>query len=623
MALPPFNISIIKPDEYIPRKQVLPVTSNAIFETNSHHFHPEGLFSEAIFGQIGSRERLVRKGYLDLRTEIINPHLYRQLISLKGFYKDILASKTYAYYDKQLKDLVRTTPDDPKGGTGYAFFLENLPNLEFAQSSSTKRSDKIALLKKYNDRILITRYIVIPAGLRDVREEGGRVAPEEINKLYMSLMSLSQALPDSISNDPIFDAIRYKIQMQVQAIYDYIANLIDGKGGFASSKYTARSVVYANRNVITAPPLTRVTSPEAPSMFHEDEVMVPLFQGMKGSVPLMVNRLKNVFFDQVFTQDTNTVPLIDPDSLRLVYRNVDTSTVQRFTSSDGINDLINGFRNVEIQKEPVTIKATDDSGKTKDYYLYLVYDDGDEVYTLRNIEDLVAAKTTYTGLSVSELVHNQLQDIPADKFCIIGSAALQIYGYQEEPESVDILADKELYTTLASQEGWEQTDKGLTKDKLHVYSQDKLPEIKQTITVGDFKVVSPEDLFNLYAAEQDVSRQPKTDFIQHNWIVDRTKFRPITWVELFYIAAYAALKDRYCTATRHPVLLIENIQAYKLHLISTYPARTVKLRSFGAIESEVILPEYPRLDQVVKTSMSVSPSTLGRYDGKWLPSLNR
>ena len=61
MHIPPFNISIIQPDEYISRKNALPVSNHSIFETNTRRFHPEGFFSEAIFGQIGSRDRLVKK----------------------------------------------------------------------------------------------------------------------------------------------------------------------------------------------------------------------------------------------------------------------------------------------------------------------------------------------------------------------------------------------------------------------------------------------------------------------------------------------------------------------------------------------------------------------------------
>ena len=56
----PFNIQILEPNEYIQRKNILPVSSHAMFEASTSRFHPEGLFSEVIFGQVGSSERLIR-----------------------------------------------------------------------------------------------------------------------------------------------------------------------------------------------------------------------------------------------------------------------------------------------------------------------------------------------------------------------------------------------------------------------------------------------------------------------------------------------------------------------------------------------------------------------------------
>lgn len=620
MHLPPFNISIIDPKEYIPRKGLLPVTDHAIFELNTRRFHPEGFFSEAIFGQIGSRDRLVKKGYIDLKTEIINPHLFRQLVTLKGFYQDILSSKTYAYYDPELKDLVKTTRDDPKGRTGFAFFLEQLPLLEFQQTSSTKRKDKISLLKKYEDRLLIDKFVIIPAGLRDVRTDAGRVAPEEINKLYFALLSLTQALPDGLTKDPIYDAIRYKIQMQVQEIYVYIANLIDGKGGFASAKYTARSVVYSNRNVITAAPLTRVMSPQAPNMFHVDEVQVPLFQALKGSVPLMVYTLKTVFFDQIFSNQTNTIPLIDADTLKLEYVEVPTSTIQQFTISDGINDLINSFRNVEIQKNPVYVQSSD----KKKYVLYLVYDNDDEIFIIRNIEDFVHIRTDYSKLDIARVPHLEvLKELDLRDPIIIGSTALAIYGMTINPDDLDIeLTVNELSRQIADNswisDGKDSYSKTVGDVKVHIYNSGSDTPDHHTVNVNGYQILQPATLYSKYYGVYPRAKDNrKVEYLKHEWLYDPNRIRPLTWVELFYMAGYRALYDRYCTATRHPVLLIENIQAYKIHLMSTTPSRIVTLRDntgFGA--GGTLLPEYPDLRQVVKTSMSVSPSTLDKYGGK-------
>lgn len=620
MHLPPFNISIIDPEEYIPRKGLLPVTDHAIFELNTRRFHPEGFFSEVIFGQIGSRDRLVKKGYLDLRTEIINPHLFRQLVTLKGFYQDVLASKVYAYYDPELKDLVKTTRDDPKGRTGFAFFLEQLPLLEFQQTSSTKRKDKIALLKKYEDRLLIDKFIIIPAGLRDVKTDAGRVAPEEINKLYFALLSLTQALPDGLTKDPIFDAIRYKIQMQVQEIYVYIANLIDGKGGFASAKYAARSVVYANRNVITAAPLTRVMSPQAPNMFHVDEVQVPLFQALKGSVPLMVHTLKTVFFDQVFSNQTNNVSLINMDTLQLEYAEVPTSTIQQFITSDGINDLINSFRNVEIQKNPISIESTE----KKKYTLYLVYDNDDEIFILRSIEDFTHARTNYSRADISRAPNLEaLKELDLHDPIIIGSTALAIYGMDIAPQDLDIELTTNEFNRQVADSSWTKEENGsysrtVNDVKVNIYNSGSDTPDPHTVDVGGYLVLQPATLYTTYyTVHQRAQDDRKVEYLKHEWLYDPSRIRPLTWVELFYMAAYRALHDKYCTATRYPVLLIENIQAYKIHLMSTTPSRIVTLRdNTGLGVGGTLLPEYPDLKQVVKTSMSMSPSTLEKYGGK-------
>lgn len=84
----PFNITILDPEEFIERKGCLPVTVHSMYEPSTSRFHPDGLFSEVIFGQVGTPERLTKRGYIDLHTTIITPHLYKQLLTLKGYYKD-------------------------------------------------------------------------------------------------------------------------------------------------------------------------------------------------------------------------------------------------------------------------------------------------------------------------------------------------------------------------------------------------------------------------------------------------------------------------------------------------------------------------------------------------------
>ena len=627
----PFNIQILEPNEYIQRKNILPVSSHAMFEASTSRFHPEGLFSEVIFGQVGSSERLIRRGFFDLRTSIISPHIYKQIMTLKSFYRDIAAGKEYAIYDPQLKDFVRTTRDDLDGRTGYAFFVETLPKIEFKETESTKRSDKIAILKKYADRIFMTRFIILPAGVRDVREENGRIAPEEINKLYLSLLSLTQAMPEQETNDPVFDSIRYQIQTKVQQIYTYISDLLDGKGGFGQSKYAARNIVYANRNVITAATLSRVPEPESPNAFSANEIMVPLFQGMKGAVPLIINKLKTVFFEQIFGSQSMSIPVINPVTFKLEYKEIDSAEMKKFTTSDGINSFITGFRNQNIHFSPVTVRVKNGEGNKgfSNYFLYLVYDDGKNIYPFRNIDDFLQfyrKEDKYTTSEVENLEY--VSHLNPSDFMILGSTALRVFGMVNYNQDIDILVSEEIMGAIRNDPEFEKQENGVyrRKDgKIDVYNDLILKEANTTFKEykNQYSTQVDKNLFenprHLLEASQRSNRMKdkgKIEFLK-TIVVDKNCIRPMTHVEMCYMASFAALRGKYATATRHPVLNLEGIAPFKIHLVSTSPSRVVTIRRLQDQSStDLVLPEYPRLDSTVKTSLSVHPSTLEKYNGK-------
>ena len=81
---------------------------------------------------------------------------------------------------------------------------------------------------------------------------------------------------------------------------------------------------------------------------------------------------------------------------------------------------------------------------------------------------------------------------------------------------------------------------------------------------------------------------------------------------MFYLATYFALQNKYTTATRHPMMLIENITLNKIHLMSTTQSREVRL--YSATGHYALLNEYPVYQALVKSSMSVHPAHLPKYD---------
>ena len=236
---------LIDPDTTIQKEGLLPVTTYMIHEPSTNKFHPDGLFSEVIFGSIGSSERLVRFGYIDLRTTVIQPHIYTNLLKLNSMYNSVLTSKSYCVFNKKTKNLELADAETPGAFTGFRKFCEYIHQIDFLSTGSLIRDDRISVLDRYRDKILMNKMLVMPAGIRDVREdESGRLSLEDVNKLYLSLISLTSASPEdtSASDDPVFDPIRVNIQSKVMEIYEYCMEIISGKSGYAQGKFASRNI---------------------------------------------------------------------------------------------------------------------------------------------------------------------------------------------------------------------------------------------------------------------------------------------------------------------------------------------------------------------------------------------
>jgi hypothetical protein len=114
-----------------------------------------------------------------------------------------------------------------------------------------------------------------------------------------------------------------------------------------------------------------------------------------------------------------------------------------------------------------------------------------------------------------------------------------------------------------------------------------------------------------YKDRNSLSDKKKITYLQ-SLVVDESKVRPLTYIEMCYMATYSALKDKCCTVTRYPVLNIENLGLHKIHLTSTNPSRVVQFISARGMPA-ITLPEYPvmsGIDKTVKQSISLHPSTL-------------
>lgn len=386
----PINISIMDVPEFIHMKRAMPVTSSLIFEPSTTMYHPEGLYSEEIFGPVGSPERMLKFGFIELNTDIFHPKIFKILSQLKGLYKDIMHGTAYAIFDPVKKDFERVVGDpfETEGAdTGFTFFMNHFHDIQFPRTSSSTRDERIEVIEMYRDFDIINRHLVEPAGVRDIaNDSSGRLIQDEVNKLYTSLLLYTRSIPKG-STSPLYDPVRYQIQSKAQEIFEYIENFLDGKRGFIQGNFTRRHVAGGTRNVITAASFI-ASSPEDPQLLKADDVMVGVFQTLKGMTPHANYAFRMIFGNPILKAESTTkVALTDPKTGKLVYTTIDYATRDKWMTSNGLEDIFNSFRNTNLRSNPVLLRDTDG----KDYAFIMVYDEGDEIALCRSIDDLEAA----------------------------------------------------------------------------------------------------------------------------------------------------------------------------------------------------------------------------------------
>ena len=392
----PFNISILNLDDE--NLRTLPkITELSIFDSSKEVFHPEGLYSDKIFGPIGSEMRYKVFAYIDIKLKVIHPVIYQALIKARKFYRDIMSGVEYAVFNQQKRDFEKS--DVLQGETGYAFFIRYFSMLSLQDTGSDDRKRAIALLQKYKDKVLLDKVIVMPAGYRDVEFKDRGPTPDELNTYYQALIRQSNNISLEVAtvNEALYDKTRYAMQEALNDLYNAIAERVEGKKKLFLGKWAARRVFNTSRNVITSSaPGGRYLLSEASVGFNDN--LVGLYQAMKGVLPVSIYHIKNSILSELFVSANIPVPLVNKDTLMLEDVQVKPKTFDHFASSEGIEELINDYEHESQRHKPVMVD---------DHYLSLTYlsvVDGKKVFKLfRDIRDLPAEydrkdvhPTTYT-----------------------------------------------------------------------------------------------------------------------------------------------------------------------------------------------------------------------------------
>jgi DNA-directed RNA polymerase beta' subunit len=258
------------------KKGLKPVTSTEFF-SKPGEWHPEGLFSEIIFGAEESSDRKKTFSYINLNAKVIHPSAYMLLIQLdRKIEKFLSTEETYSLS----KD--GTLEVDPEGVTGLAEFIKLIPKIKFRGGTDT-REKFITKIKQaiVEGGLFVDTIPVIPPEQRNAyQDEKGMWIYDPLNDHYVALIRRAHQIKSASKSGPLFDLLNYELQKAVIAHDAFIRKLIQKKNGLIRSSLLAKRTDFSGRAVITPGPNLKV-----------NEIGIPLRMAVSLFEPFIIHRL--------------------------------------------------------------------------------------------------------------------------------------------------------------------------------------------------------------------------------------------------------------------------------------------------------------------------------------------
>lgn len=268
-------IQFLNLDNFI--KDLTPVLTTEFF-VRSGDFHPDGLFSEQIFGPIESKERKITFSYIKLYSKVIHPSALKILLQLDKKIEKFISTQESFSLDKNTKAL----QIDDNGVTGLKAFIKLFPKIKF-RGDTDKREKYIQKINEtYKNDLLFISYIpVIPPIQRDIyQDENNMWIHDKLNDYYISLLRKSFHIRTSSTDGPLFDLLNFEVQKSVVEHDDYIKTLIQKKRGLIRSQLLGKRTDFSGRAVITPGPDLKI-----------DEIGLPFRLAIRLFEPFLIHRL--------------------------------------------------------------------------------------------------------------------------------------------------------------------------------------------------------------------------------------------------------------------------------------------------------------------------------------------
>jgi len=242
------QLQLLDIEEFIIKNRLSEVTSSNIYSISKNNFDPKGLWSEEIFGNIGSDARKSKFGFIDLTCPIVNPVLYDMVAGISTELRNILnENKRYIFENNKFTE-------NETGETGLLFFVSIFKDIDFLKICKTIKTDVAQFLNINKKLILINKQLVLPAGIRDLSltQTKGRQFSSEINELYGKMLLL--VTQKSGQSEALTEMFIGYIQKTAIAIFKWIQSRIKGKQGLFQGSMLKKTIDFSARLVAISDP---------------------------------------------------------------------------------------------------------------------------------------------------------------------------------------------------------------------------------------------------------------------------------------------------------------------------------------------------------------------------------
>ena len=280
-------------------------------------FHPEGLFSEQIFGPIrnytcqcgiyhgiskngqtckecgvdivNSDERRKRFAKIVIPIKVVNPLFYDLLCEIGGkdikdALDDLMKQDKSVLYMTDKEYVVTTVPESiPKGSQTWErseairVLIEHVANERISNGEIEWK-----IVRDNIDSLLIDKIIVLPPDLRPTSKASGenRQLMDKINRYYIQLLTKKDIMKDTII-DIMRDKTLYytyfkQIQREVDELYKRILEKIAKKEGLIRGNILGKRIDFSGRAVISPDPTLNLDECKLPYLMVLEIYKLPI-----------------------------------------------------------------------------------------------------------------------------------------------------------------------------------------------------------------------------------------------------------------------------------------------------------------------------------------------------------